>query len=30
MRDDGYRYDPVASDGAWQAITESLCLAFDG
>ena len=29
MRDDGYRYDPVASDGALQAITESLGLAFD-
>ncbi len=30
MRDDGHRYDPVASDGAWQAIVESLGLAFDG
>jgi hypothetical protein len=29
MRDDGHRYDPVASDGAWQVIIESLRLAFD-
>jgi carboxymethylenebutenolidase len=29
MRDDGHRYDPLATDGAWQVITESLRLAFD-
>lgn len=30
MRDDGYRYDPVATDAAWAEIVEFLRQAFDG
>lgn len=29
MRDDGYRYDPVATDAAWREIIEFLKQAFD-